>query len=275
MIARLDHCGLAVADLEPARALFAALGFTVTGREKLTRPSADGGQVDSGADNHVFMLDQGYVELIAVTDFNSGHMLIPRLERYMGLHIVVLGSDDIDATHAQLAETGVDLSPCMTWGRSVTGGGDARFRFFLYTGDDAPEAVLCVVQHLTPDALRPASLLTHTNGARALNGATLHVADLETSLPRYARLLGLQPDASATFRFSDGSWLRLADAPALSHAFPGVVPPPAPSVAALEIALQDMTAPARAGLFANPDNGGIWISPDDTFGAIIRLVPTP
>lgn len=273
MIDRLDHCGLAVSDLEPARALFAALGFTLTPRETLTRPTADGGHVDSGADNHVFMLDQGYVELISVTDPASGHMLIPRLSRYLGLHIVVLSSDDVDAAHAGLTASGVRLTPCMTWGRAVTGGGDARFRFFLYTDEDAPEAVLCVVQHLTPDALRPPALLDHANGARSLDGVTLHVADLPEARARYARLLGVEADTSATFHFPDGSWLRLADTQALAEAFPGATPPPAPSVAALEITLRDIKAPDRAGVARHGDDGGVWIAPDDAFGAILRLVP--
>ncbi|MCC6002146.1 MAG: VOC family protein [Pararhodobacter sp.] len=273
MIDRLDHCGLAVADLEPARALFASLGFTLTPRETLTRPGEDGTHVNSGADNHVFMLNKGYVELIAVTDPDSGHMLVPRLARYMGLHIVVLGSDDVDAVHARLAAAGVGVTPCMTWGRSVAGGGEARFRFFLYTDDSADESVLCVVQHLTPDALRPGNLLSHANGATALNGVTLHVTDLQAGLARYARLLGQQPDDRATFRFSDGTWLRLADTDALKAAFPGAMPPAAPSVAAVEIALDDMEAPARAGLSPQHDAGGVWIGPGDAFGAIIRFVP--
>lgn len=273
MIDRLDHCGLAVADLEPARALFSKMGFTLTPRETLTRPAADGSPQDSGADNHVFMLDKGYVELIAVTDPDSGHMLVPRLARYMGLHIVVLGSDDVDALQARLASAGVSVSPCMTWGREVVGGGEARFRFFLYTGDSCDEAVLCVVQHLTPDILRPKALLRHANGATALTGVTLHVADLTQGVARYERLLGQPADDTATFRFADGTWLRLADTRGLAQAHPGAAPSPAPSVAALEIALKDMQAPARAGVPVETDAGGVWIGPQTAFGAIVRFVP--
>ncbi len=274
MIDRLDHCGLAVADLEPARSFFSALGFTLTPRETLTRPGPDGSHIDSGADNHVFMLDRGYVELIAVTNPNSGHMLIPRLSRYMGLHIVVLGSDDVDTAQARLAAAGVAVSPCMTWGRAVAGGGEARFRFFLYSGDDSDESVLCVVQHLTPEIMRPEALLSHANGATALMGVTLHVSDLGAAVKRYAQLLGQKADDdTATFRFPDGTWLRLADTPALARAYPGATPPPAPSVAALELSIADMSAPERAGLSPKHDNGGVWIGPDDAFGAIVRFVP--
>lgn len=273
MIDRLDHCGLAVADLGAAAAFFARLGFTLTPREALTRPGPDGTHVHSGADNHVFMLAKGYVELISVTDPDSGHMLIPRLGRYMGLHIVVLGSDDVDALRGRLAGAGVQVSPCMTWGRHVPGGGEARFRFFLYADAEAPEAVLCAVQHLTPELLRPAALLRHANRAAALNGVTLHVADLAEATARYARLLGTLPSEGPTFRFGDGTWLRLADRSGWEARFPGAEPPPAPSVAALELALGDLDAPVRAGLAVARDAGGLWLHPRDAFGATIRLVP--
>lgn len=272
MIDRLDHCGLAVPDLEPARALFERLGFTLTPRETLTRPRPDGSHENSGADNHVFMMERGYVELIAVVDPSLGHMLVPRLERYMGLHIVVLGSDDVDGLRARLSEKGVGVSPCMTWGRAVKGGGEARFRFFVYDDAEAPESALCVVQHLTPDVLRPAALLKHANGADALLGVTLHVQDFQASVARYGRLLGTEADAEGTFRFPDGTWLRLQDRERLARRFPGAEPAPAPGVAALELALADTEAPTRAGLSTVPDRGGQWIGPEQAFGAIIRFV---
>ena len=274
MIGGLDHTGLAVDDLEAARALFARLGFTLTPREALTRPGPDGTQVSSGADNHVFMLERGYQEIISVVDPAAGHMLTPRLARYMGLHIIVLASPDVDALRDRLAGRGVAVGPCMTWGRAVEGGGEARFRFFMYAEAEAPEAVLCAVQHLTPDALRPPALLSHANGAVAINGATLHVADRAEAEARYARLLDATPE-DGTFRFGNGTFLRLADADDLACLFPGARVAPAPSVAAVEFALHDMDVPARSGVSLHRDDGGAWIGPDDAFGAVVRFVPAP
>lgn len=272
-VSGVDHTGLAVDDLDAAAAFFRRIGFTLTPREALTRPGPDGTHVPSGADNHVFMLRQGYQELIAITDHAGGHMLIPRLAMYRGLHIVVLGSDDVDALRDRLAAAGVPAGPCMTWGRAVEGGGEARFRFFMYAPDAAPEAVLCVVQHLTPAVLRPPALMAHANGADALNGVTLHVADVAEAEGRYARLLGAAPQGPGLFRFADGTFLRLADAAGLARLFPGAAVPPAPAVAALEFALGDPGHVGRAGVTLNPDAGGAWIGPGDAFGAIIRLVP--
>lgn len=274
-VSGVDHTGLAVDDLDPAAAFFRRIGFTLTPREALTRPGPDGTHVPSGADNHVFMLRRGYQELIAVSDPSGGHMLIPRLSLYRGLHIVVLASPDVDGLRARLAVAGVPAGPCMTWGRAVAGGGAARFRFFMYAPEAAPEAVLCVVQHLTPEALRPPALLSHANGAEALNGVTLHVADAAEAEARYSRLLGSAPVEPGLFRFRDGTFLRLADSAGLARLFPGAVVPPAPSVAALEFALRDPGFVARAGVKINPDEGGGWIGPEDAFGAIIRIVPAP
>jgi len=270
----IDHTGLAVEDLDAAAAFFRRLGFVLTPREALTRPGPDGTHVPSGADNHVFMLRRGYQEIIAITDPDSGHMLIPRLGMYRGVHIVVLGTDDADGLRARLAADGVEVGPCMTWGRAVQGGGEARFRFFMYAPAAAPEAVLCAVQHLTPEVLRPEALLHHPNGAEALDGVTLHVADPAEAEARYARLLGRAPSAPGLFRFADGTWLRLADAAGLARRFPGAALPPAPAVAALDFALRDPDHVARAGVALHADDdGGHWIGPDDAFGAIIRLVP--
>jgi catechol 2,3-dioxygenase-like lactoylglutathione lyase family enzyme len=274
MITGLDHTGLAVADLAAARARFAALGFTLTQRETLMKPGPDGRPVSSGADNHVIMFERGYQELIAIVDPAAGHMLLPRLARYMGLHIVVLASDEAEADRTAAAARGCTVTPCMTWDREVQGKGTARFRFFLFADAEAPEALLCVVQHLTPELLRTPELVRHANGATALRGCILHVADAAEARARYERLLGLTSDDD-TFRFPDGTTLRLADAAVLARAFPGATLPPAPAVAAIEV---EMRNPARLGasgatLHESPD--GVWLGPEHLFGATLRVRPAP
>jgi len=270
MFLGLDHTGLAVRDLEAARARFAALGFLLTPREVLSKPGPAGTWVSSGADNHVFMMKRGYQELITITDPESGHMLLPRLQRYWGLHIVVIGSNAVDADHDRLAEGGLAVSPCMTWGRLVSDKGQAQFRFFSVADQDAPEAVLAVVQHLNPDILRPAELLEHPNGAAALNGCILHVADLSEARARYARLFG--PISGDEFRFPDGTFLRLADRAALAAAFPGAEVPSAPAAAAIEIAVTRMERLIASGVRLRRSDGAYWLDPGEAFGAIFRFV---
>jgi catechol 2,3-dioxygenase-like lactoylglutathione lyase family enzyme len=269
MLIGLDHTGLGVPDLEAARARFAALGFTLTSREALTRPGPDGMPVVSGADNHVFMMERGYQELIAITDASLGHMLVPRLERYWGLHIVVLASDDVEADRAAFVARGVAATPCATWGREVPGRGAAQFRFFMVAEQDAPEALLAIVQHLTPERLRTPELLNHENGAVALNGCVLHAVDHAAAANRYARILGAA--GNGEFRFPDQTFLRIADSDALTTSFPGAAFPVAPSVAAIELAVRRPERVIASGLPIHRDEGGFWLAPQDAFGAVLRF----
>lgn len=275
MFLGLDHTGLAVRDLEAARALFASLGFRLTPRELLTRPGPDGKPVSTGAENHVFMLSRGYQELIAVTDPAAGHMLVPRIARYWGLHIVIVATDDADGDRQRLADGGVPVSPCTTWSREVPGKGEARFRFFLVGDAQAPECMLGIVQHLTPEILRPPELLMHANGATALNGCVLHVAAREEARARYARIFGDLHEARAgdEVRFPDGTWLRLADRALLQSTFPGADVPEAPAVAAIEFAVRNPRFIEASGVPLTRDAGGCWLAPRDAFGAVIRFVP--
>ena len=270
MIQGLDHTGLALPDLEAGRALFAALGFTLAPREILTKPGPDGSQVSSGADNHVMMFRQGYQELISVFDPAAGHMLLPRVARYWGLHIIVIACDDAEAEHAAFTARGVAVSPCATWGRNVPGGGDARFRFFAVADSAAPEAVLCLVQHLTPDALRPAHLMKHENDARALKSCTLHVADLEEAKHRYGAMFAM-PVVNDAIRFPNSTELRMADRAGLAKAYPGAELPPAPAIASIEFSIGNIARLDAAGVPLVRDGSGRWLMPRDAFGAIIRF----
>jgi catechol 2,3-dioxygenase-like lactoylglutathione lyase family enzyme len=267
----LDHTGLAVRDLDAARDTFKALGFTLTPREVLTRPGPDGRPVSTGADNHVFMLERGYQELITITDPGAGHMLLPRLARYWGLHIVILESDDAEADRAAMAGRGIPVSACATWGREVPGRGEARFRFFVVAGNEAPECMLGIVQHLTPEKLRTPELLAHRNGAKALVGCTLHVSDLGEASRRYARILNLP--AADTFDLGRGTWLKLADDAGLVRRYPGAGLPAAPSVAAVEFAVGDIGVIDASGVPLVREGGSRRIAPSHALGAVIRFIP--
>lgn len=271
MIIGLDHTGLAVRDLDAARDTFSALGFTLTPRELLTRPGPDGKQVSTGAANHVFMLERGYQELITITDPSAGHMLLPRLDRYWGLHIVILESDDAESDRAAMAKRGIPVSECTTWGREVPGQGEARFRFFVVADSEAPECVLGIVQHLTPEKIRPPELLAHRNRAKAIVGCTLCVRDAAEASTRYARILGLP--TSGTFRFPGGTYLALAEHATLAARHPGAELPAAPSLAAVEFAVRDMAALESGGVPLVRDGASRRLSPSLGFGAVIAFSP--
>ena len=276
MFIGLDHTGLAVRDLDAARDLFVRLGFKLTPREALTKPGPDGRPVSTGADNHVFMLEQGYQELITITDPSAGHMLLPRLERYWGLHIIIVETDDAEGDCAAMAKAGISVSPCVTWGREVPGRGEAKFRFFVVMDAEAPECVLGIVQHLTPGMLRTPELLDHPNGAKAIRGCTMHVADVAEASARYARIFGSLKGASVAgneVRFANGTYLRLSDQMALGKDYPGATFPLAPSLAAVEFAVSNLPFIEASGVPLRRDGSARWLAPQDAFGGVIRFVP--
>jgi len=274
MILGLDHTGLAVRDLDAARKRFTALGFRLTPRETLTRPGPDGKPVSTGAENHVFMLERGYQEIITITDPAAGHPLVPRVQRYWGLHNVLIVTDDADADRRAVAGRGVETTPCATWARVVPGRGEASFRFFAVAERETPECFLGFVQHLTPELLRSPELLAHENGAEAILGCTLNVVDMAEAGARYGRIFG-QPFApvkgSREIAFGNGTYLRLSDRAALQSDYPGSAVPDAPSMAAAEFALARLDVLEAGGVTLRRDGGKQWLDPSDAFGAIISL----
>jgi catechol 2,3-dioxygenase-like lactoylglutathione lyase family enzyme len=169
----LDHIGLIVPDLAAARSLFETLGFTTTPRADHTRTDAQGRIVSAGSSQHSLMFEQGYVELMQITDRHAGHPLSAAPEERFGLHVLAFGVADAAEWHARCRGEGMTIGQVMDWSRPVETPerqGLARFRFFDAPWRPQDPSYLCWVQHLTPELVRTPSLLRHPNGARALAG---------------------------------------------------------------------------------------------------------
>lgn len=172
----LDHVGFIVDDLEEARALFAALGFTLTPRADHTRRNAAGEVIPAGSSQHSAMFDDGYIELMQITDPDAGHQLTPAMRERFGLHVVAFGTSDAPACHAARQQAGLSVGAVMDWSRPVKTAereGMARFHYFDSPWTRGDPAYLCWVHHMTPDLIRSPSLLKHANGATALRGIRL------------------------------------------------------------------------------------------------------
>jgi methylmalonyl-CoA/ethylmalonyl-CoA epimerase len=100
MLQRIDHIGVAVDDLDAAIALYeGALGMPVVHRETVSEQGVEAVLLDVG---------DGHVELLAPLgpDTPVGRFLA---KQGPGLHHVAYAVADIEATLAQLGESGIAL----------------------------------------------------------------------------------------------------------------------------------------------------------------------
>jgi methylmalonyl-CoA/ethylmalonyl-CoA epimerase len=100
MLDRIDHIGVAVADIDAAIALYeGVLGMPMVHRETVTEQGVDAVLLDVG---------EGHVELLAPLgdDTPVGKFLA---KNGPGLHHVAYAVSDIDAALTELAEQGVEM----------------------------------------------------------------------------------------------------------------------------------------------------------------------
>jgi methylmalonyl-CoA/ethylmalonyl-CoA epimerase len=100
MLDRIDHIGVAVADIDAAIALYeGVLGMPMVHRETVTEQGVDAVLLDVG---------EGHVELLAPLgdDTPVGKFLS---KNGPGLHHVAYAVSDIDAALTELAEQGVEM----------------------------------------------------------------------------------------------------------------------------------------------------------------------
>lgn len=187
----LDHVGLVVGDLESARALLASCGFRTTAPQRLMRTGPEGPEW-SGGIQVVTMFDRGYVEVQEIRDRSRGHVLAGRADR-RGVQVLALGTDDVDAEHRRLGAVAHDLPAPARWSREVEWDGasaTAWFEFFPIPDELSPAALTGVVQHLTPDAARPAGIADQPNGVTALTAVVEAAPDPLDAARRYGAWTG-------------------------------------------------------------------------------------
>lgn len=193
----LDHVGIAVLDLDRSAETYRRLGFLLTERSYHMASGPNGERIPAGTGNHCFILQRGYVELIAQTATGYSGRLVSDLEKYEGLHLVSFGSESTDDALAVLSRT----AKAEIEARRVSRPFQVRGEQFEATFDilDLPEgrveeAHLFAIRHLTPQAIWQERLIQHENGAREL----LSVAFCVENPVELAQRVGTLFDATVT-----------------------------------------------------------------------------
>ena len=286
----VDHVAHFVPDREAATRALAQLGFTVTPFSAQShRPTPDAPLTPAGTGNICVMLRRGYLEFLTPTaDTPVAHQLREAIARYVGVHLVALGTADPEADRARLAAEGFGPLPVLALERPIgtpEGERTARFAVARVPPATMPEGRIQFVQQKTPEFLWQRRWLDHPNRAFALAGVYLCVADPAAAAARYERYLGRPASAGAGgYRLptSRGEVL-LVTPEAIDRAF-GITPPTVPWMAGYALECGNLPA-ARSRIEMNdlatrdlgdgrfmtlgpPAIGGVM-----TFGLIGRALP--
>lgn len=192
MPVRIDHVIVAGRDLAQLEAAFTRLGFNVVG----------GGQHPHlGTRNRIILLDQGYIELLAIADEQTVSPAVrERIETAPGWIGFALQSDDIVTEAETMRTRGAKISGPKP-GRLVAPNGSVRsWQTLTVGGDDlfsAAEPVPFLIQHDSSGAQHLQELagadpiLAHPNGAQCLQAVIVAATNLSIMEEEFARDYGL------------------------------------------------------------------------------------
>lgn len=275
----LDHVGICARDAAPLWATYERLGFQLTPIAQQSGRRAPGDPVELlGTGNRCAMLQQGYIELLAILDssrFDNG--LGRLLDRYAGMHILAFGIADAEAELHRLRRAGIDLPGVAHLERPVDKPDGPRARFSRLPLPEAPEGRLQLIQHHTPELLWQARWLDHPNHVVALEAVILVVDQPAVTAAALSRLTGqpLEPDPAGGYalQLAEGR-VRILPAAALATVLPGVTAPTLPFLAGFVLRTDDGNAAARrlwADLPLRAVPGGLMLPPEQAGGAALVL----
>lgn len=272
----LDHVGIFVPDMEKGVAALERLGFFLT-PFTAQQHSLGPGQpiVPAGTGNRLAIFERGYLELLS--PFAAGPVadqMRDAIKRYVGLHLIALGTADAAADHARLAASGFATVPLVNLQRDVeTPEGQRKVRFSVarVAPGTMPEGRIQFCQHHTPEVLWQSRWITRANGARRLTDIVMCVADPEEAAQRYCRFFDRVPR-----RMTAQGWsidlmqgrVTILGKDALAAVLPGLDVPMLPFMAAFAIEVGNV-ASVRQLLIAN----GVAILIDEPTAVAAAPVP--
>ncbi|MEU7800578.1 VOC family protein [Micromonospora arborensis] len=276
-ITRLHHVGHVVRDMPAALKLYRRLGFALPTPSYPAMVPQDGGTLEPfGAANTHADFPQDFVELVTVVDgvgsrvpadarlvpLNAPPSVLPSLierinatsaklshclDRYEGLHILMLSSSDIEATAARLTNSGIGHGGVNTV-RRPAGPRVETVRYLEIDGAQPgveAEGRIGVAADLDP-GIQSSRAADHPNGAVGLVDATLCIADseLDAVRTRYEAYLDRTPRANGRGWVFDlgAATLTLVQASRLAEALPGQQPPALPALVAYTVEVRDLAA---------------------------------
>jgi hypothetical protein len=208
------HIGLIGRDLDRLAARYEHLGFALTPVSVPRFPLSPGGEPEPvGAGNRHAIFRDSYLELLGVLDrtrwdgipvAQKGAFDLDRpLARYEGLHVLHLGTSDLDAVRSRLEQSGLNPFAIRPFQRPVeTERGEQMMhaRYLSLPSDHTPEALFQIAQHETPELVLQPRHMHHPNGAKALRDIMMCVADVEDAVKRYEAIAEVSAERDGRIR---------------------------------------------------------------------------
>lgn len=273
----LDHVGFMVYDLDTGEARWRKLGFLLAPRSPQMGALPDGTVMAPWAtSNHCAMFQQGYLELIGVTDPTRHNPWTAFLNRYEGIHITAFRCPDADTAYAALTKRTDGFDPPLQRRRDAPyGDGVREFRFRnIFSQDDRyPEGRFIVIEHQTPEVIWQPPLMTHPNGAIAFDEVVF--CGNAATLDRIGAITGV-PTKNGQFPLPGGGTATVLSEAAFSVRFQGARPPALPCAAAAVIAVSDIERTrdylSEAGIQTHDSaDSSCWVPAEDANGGIIAF----
>ena len=256
----LDHVGVAVRDLDAGREAYRRLGFNLTPRSEHRGSRVPGGPIEPwGSANHCAMLEQGYLEVLGLTDPGKFSTAKAMIERYEGVHIVAFRPDSIDAVHSALSDAKRpvdaprDLERMARYGPDGTESRRVAFRNMYLAKSVFTEAQFQYTEHLTRETMWQPQLLRHPNGALGLQWVFLCSPDPEATARKLAPMLGVEPHRTPWGEHQlelSGSSIRVLAPTDWERWAPGAELPPLPAPVGVGVRVASLAA-ARGVLEGN------------------------
>lgn len=287
---RLDHVGIATADLAAGRTAMERLGFSLTPLSVHSGSTVPGGPVlPWGSGNHCAMFKEGYLEILGLTDPEKFSSVKGMLSRYEGLHIVAIACAEAQRTHAALTARGVNaeapriLQRDAAFGTSGTETRKAEFRNIYLDSRQFPEARFIIIEHLTREVLWQPHLLEHPNGAQSIDAVYLASAEPADTVANLSKVLGNPTDRGGLSHFRLEAGSIFVSSPealrAVASVFEGATVHPAAAVRVKVASLERVREllirrgiSVRESMGPAADEPTVWVGPRDACGTAIEFI---
>jgi len=284
----LHHLGIISRNMEATVTQYERLGFVFAPLTIPRIPLQAGADPEPiGAGNRCAIFRNNYLEVLGIVDANRWSSITRQqrgpfdldgpLQRYEGLHVLHLGTNDIHSVHDRLERSGLhptEIRPFQRLVDTTDGPMMMKARSFSSPNGSNPEALLQVAQHETPELVLQPRYMNHPNGAVSITAVIVCVADPDAVAEKYGRYTNQSVERSGALRVVEFGCSRIiiVRPNELQAVLPGNVAPTIPFLAGFAVASNlDITERAlrEQEIDFRIHEGRILVNARDGYGAAV------